>query len=272
MYTYADMILASQGKLTPPMVVGYQDEKPHVLVPEDSGSNGPGAVEFAVRIGIDGPVTVELNVLTPHSLSDSIYMWFDSSRPDEPYRHHLPVQTSFGWVTVNHEFVLNAGKHTLHIGNREAGVKIREVRIVAADPGTKYKCDDGQGQEGRYIKQIRANSKPTCAAQCDTKTGCIGFDFSTKSIGDSCRLYSENTPRDTKGGDNRKYCYRMDSEYRFFKSLEVVNQHEAVANSCLDVDECLDVTHRMDHIVSRTFTMGSRTWSYTSLDSQAWSV
>lgn len=69
-----------------------------------------------------------------------------------------------------------------------------------------YSCATGQGQSGKNHVDISANSEEGCSKKCYADENCVGFDYTTKSQYNSCRLYGPNTPRTNGGGDNRKYC------------------------------------------------------------------
>ena len=81
-----------------------------------------------------------------------------------------------------------------------------EQQQEAANP-PMYVCVEGQGQsKGLAVAISSHNSEASCAAECDEDAMCIGFDFTTNSQVDACRMYGANDPRTDGGRDNRQYC------------------------------------------------------------------
>ena len=63
---------------------------------------------------------------------------------------------------------------------------------ASAAASRTYTCRAGQIEAASgvtFIRQTDANSKDRCAAECDSASECVGFDFTTKSgMFNSCRL------------------------------------------------------------------------------------
>merc|ERR1712110_245978 len=74
--------------------------------------------------------------------------------------------------------------------------------------GVPWSCQVGQGGEAQGIGNYPGkNSESACGEQCVSTSGCYGFDVTTISKGDSCRLYPNVAARIGDGGaDNRQYC------------------------------------------------------------------
>ena len=101
-----------------------------ITVPNGNGFGGAGEAAFTVRAATHTTVEVQCEVLTPNGKDDSFYIWFDNA---DKYTWHTGLRTSFGWATVSKSFLLSAGVHTLHVGNREDGSKLRTLRISSGD-------------------------------------------------------------------------------------------------------------------------------------------
>ena len=72
-------------------------------------------------------------------------------------------------------------------------------------------CQIGQGEAGKHFAHSNNPTYDRCMAECNKKSNCVALDYTTKSVGNSCRLYRENTPRlGNGGGDNRKYCRKAE--------------------------------------------------------------
>ena len=100
------------------------------------------------------------------------------------------------------------GPNDARIG--DAGKDNRQYCAPAGPPAapepSMFVCEKGQGQRNRATDTFPHNSEASCAAECDEDAMCIGFDFTTNSQVDACRLYGANDPRTDGGRDNRQYC------------------------------------------------------------------
>jgi hypothetical protein len=111
----------------------------YVHVPDGTGDNGPGAVEFTVQVAVSGPVRLRLEIQATDTNKDSAYIWFD----DQPkYTWHAGRHAHWQYLAVDHDFILDVGRHTLHIGNRDDGFKLRALRILGP-----YGSGSGRGSE-----------------------------------------------------------------------------------------------------------------------------
>ena len=122
----AKLVLATAGVLTLPM----QIQADFILVPNGNGNGGAGEAAFTVQATSSTNVELSCEVLTPTGGDDSFFIWFDNA---DKYAWHAGRRTSFGWAAVSKSFFLSAGVHTLHIGNREDGSKLRRLRISSGD-------------------------------------------------------------------------------------------------------------------------------------------
>ena len=123
----AKLVLATAGVLTLPM----QIQADFILVPNGNGNGGAGEAAFIVQATSSTNVELSCEVLTPTGQEDSFFIWFDNST--YKYTWHAGSRTSFGWAAVGKSFTLSPGWHTLHIGNREDGAKLRRLRISSGN-------------------------------------------------------------------------------------------------------------------------------------------
>ena len=97
----------------------------------------------------------------------------------------------------------------------------RKCRSIGTDTGTEtnpgggivgtFTCALGQGEKGKFTVATAENTEAGCRSLCvNVHKGCLGFDFTTKKQGDSCRLYTAyGTPRlgsSGSGRDRRSFC------------------------------------------------------------------
>lgn len=104
----------------------------YIVVPEGNGDclgSAPcdGQAVFSVTVTFEGTVELECQVKAD-SNSKSFNIWFDD---DAVYEWHTLEYSTFSWLAVQHTWTLSAGFHTLHIGVREDGTKMKALRIVS---------------------------------------------------------------------------------------------------------------------------------------------
>ena len=77
---------------------------------------------------------------------------------------------------------------------------------------TSYDCQDGQGESGKSMKEINVCGEMACEWECTKVPECKGFDYPEEDDYCNCRLYPSNTPRTDRGGNQRRYCERLESK------------------------------------------------------------
>jgi hypothetical protein len=94
-------------------------------------------------------VAWELSAVTPDGSSDSVLVQVDSSSDEGWLEWHLPQDTSFTWGSTHPSasFVVDAGPHSLLIGEREDGVSFDRVRFALGENECEFVTNaDGSGQ------------------------------------------------------------------------------------------------------------------------------
>lgn len=81
----------------------------------------------------------------------------------------------------------------------------------AKKPPGRYQCSKGHFDESHSTTFYanNANSRKTCADECNNYAFCSAYDFSTKQMSNSCRLlkFKANTLSVDGGSNNREYCF-----------------------------------------------------------------
>lgn len=72
-----------------------------------------------------------------------------------------------------------------------------------AQGGSSYK--DAMSSE---VGSSKDNTKDSCASKCEATSGCLSFDYTTKSEKDACRLFKTSLSRPGGGRDDRQFCIR----------------------------------------------------------------
>ena len=110
-----------------------------------------------------------------------------------------------------------------------------DLVVSSEDPSsTVFDCQHGQGpiiRGSAYLAQTAHNSEGACADQCNSRSDCKAFDFTTSARDDACRLYGFHAAALSRLGDpgtyGRQYCTRGPlcgwHPLRFSDSLSVLS-------------------------------------------------
>ena len=150
----------------------------------DDGSNGK--VHFVFKIEKAQDVAFDLDAFVAPTTSTSASI-FTISVDGQEKSFNPPTSSGFAWNSFSTPFSLQIGRHTLIIQVQELGVKLRAVRLVAANA-----C---------LLKGSSAANFAGCAQLCSEDNCCKGFDYvrwtTPTHPGGRCTLH--NVPRANMG-------------------------------------------------------------------------